>query len=134
RRMNSSLRASMASANLTSRAPRSRSGFFDQAGKAALAAATALSSCARSARGAMASTSSVAGLITGSVHAPGTSLPSMSNLYSLIRYLQLGVVCQKSRNVELYFNVRLGLTVGTDRQCALPLSAQSGTIVLLNSA
>ena len=84
-RANSSCLASSASANLTSSAPRSRIGLADQAGNAALAAAIASSSCARSARGASASTSSVAGLMTSSLATPATSLPLISNLNSLIR-------------------------------------------------
>src|ERR1700754_4297264 len=91
-RANSSCLASSASANLTSSAPRSRIGLADQAGNAALAAAIASLSCARSARGASASTSSVAGLMTSSLATPGTSLPLISNLNSLIAFSSLRYV------------------------------------------
>src|ERR1700743_2841035 len=83
-RANSSCLASNASANLPSSAPRSRIGLAEHTGNAALAAATPASSGTRSARGASASTSSVAGLMTSSLAAPDTSLPLISSLNSLI--------------------------------------------------
>jgi len=55
-------------------------GVAAQAGNAAFAAATASSSCAIEPRGHSAMLSSVAGLTTGVVLAPATSLPLMSSL------------------------------------------------------
>ena len=72
--------ASIASAILVTSLRRSSIGVAAQAGKAALAAATAVSSWFFEARGHCASTSSVAGLRTGMVWSPGTILPSIRRL------------------------------------------------------
>ena len=66
---------SMMSAILPIRRRRSVIGVAAQAGKAALAAATAASSWSLDARGQSVSTSSVAGLMTGMVVSPGTNAP-----------------------------------------------------------
>src|ERR1700693_896327 len=86
RRANSLLLASMASAILVTSLRRSAIGGAAHAGKAALAAATAVSSWSLEARGHCASTSSVAGLRTGIVRSPGTILPLMRRLKSLIGF------------------------------------------------
>jgi hypothetical protein len=70
----------MTSAMATSTARRSSMVLALQAGKAALAAATAWSSWALEARGARPTGSSVAGLSTSEAASPSTSLPSMSIL------------------------------------------------------
>src|SRR5438552_12931205 len=71
-----------------SAALRSAIGVLLHAGNAALAAATALSSCALEARGACANASAVAGLITSIAASPSSSLPSISILNSLIALLR----------------------------------------------
>src|SRR5262249_4453450 len=68
----------------SSAALRSAIGLALQAGNAAFAAATALSSCAFEPRGHFASTSSVAGFSTSMVASPSSSLPLISTLYRLI--------------------------------------------------
>src|ERR1700730_8106720 len=103
RRASSLVLASMASAILVTSLRRSSIGVAAQAGKAALAAATAASSWPFEARGHCASTSSVAGLRTGMVWSPGTILPSMRRLKSLI-----GLLSRFERTpleVSLYFYV-----------------------------
>ena len=83
-RASSLVLASMASAILVTSLRRSAIGVAAQAGNAALAAATAVSSWDFEARGHCTSTSSVAGLRTGMVRSPGTIFPSMRRLKSLI--------------------------------------------------
>src|SRR5690606_17674623 len=84
RRARSEAFASITSAMALSTFLRSSSDFALQAGKAALAAATASLSCASEARGQAATGSSVAGFTTLDVFAPSTSFPLMRSLYSLM--------------------------------------------------
>ncbi len=72
------MRASSASEIFWTIPARSSIGRLDQAGKAALAAATAFFSWALSALGHLAKASPVAGLTTSKLEAPSTSLPSIS--------------------------------------------------------